>query len=184
MGSSLMRVFASTLAFVLTAAPALACDATETFLYSCQTDAPERSLSLCATEADSGDGLQFTGVRFVYQTEKGEEIAFPANPADGPKQLFFSHQFKAGLYQASIRFEKDGERYRLLFKDGPEQSDPSAPGAGSGGLEITAAGKPVRSIACSEPPAFYYDQTRALLACDLENMFGAAGCGPKAPEEP
>lgn len=167
-------------AVLILCGPVSACEDTETFLFTCQTDQPERSLALCATEEDSGEGLQFTGVRFVYHGEKGDEIVYPDNAADGPKLLFFSHQFKAGLYQASVRFEKDGASYRLTYKDAAD-GDPAGP---SGGLEIVRDGKTVQTIACGETPSFYFDQTRQLIACDASNPFGAAGCTPAPPEVP
>jgi hypothetical protein len=171
---------ASLFAIALAAAPqaALACTDEETYLFTCATANPDRVISLCGTEEDTGEGLHWTGVRFVYRTEKGDEISYPADPSEGPRKLFFSHRFKAGLYEAQVHFEDLGNAYRLYFRDAPEGRVPE------GGLEIGRDGKTVETLHCGEAPDWYFNETRQLLACDLDGPHGAQGCAPQIPSEP
>jgi len=162
----------------LMASPAMACGEDEGFLFACQTENPARSLYLCGRQQDSGEGLAWQGLRFLYRTEKGDEISYPADPAEGPKQLLFSHLFRNDLYEAYVRFQRDGLTYRLFFKDAPEGTEPDS------GLEIIKDGAITEVIRCGERPAWYFDETRNLIACDMENPFGAQGCSNQVPKVP
>jgi hypothetical protein len=174
MSSLSVRLLA--MAFIAVPQTAFACSDEETYLFTCATANPERVIALCGTEEDTGEGMHWTSVRFVYHTEKGDEISYPADPAEGPRKLFFSHRFKAGLYEAQVRFEDRGSAYRLYFRDAPEGEVPQ------GGVEISRDGKIAETMQCADKPDWYFDQTRQLLACDLQNPEGARGCSTQVPD--
>ena len=159
-----------------------ACESDESFLFTCQTENASRSISLCGRQEDSGEGMRWLGLHYVYETENGIELSFPSNPAQGFKQFYFSHFFRNGLYEAYLRFVAGGDSYRIYFRDAPESSNPDEAAAPDGGVEISRGGKVVETIRCGERPSWYFDQTRFLTACDMENPLGAKACEHNPPE--
>ena len=165
----------SALALVLAATPALACDEDEGFLFSCETGTPDQPIAICGKSEDSGEGLKWTTARIVFTPQEGQVQSFPADPSTGPASLYFSHVFHNDLYEANVRFEKDGGSYRLAFRDAPEGSTPAA------WLETTKGGATTEIARCSEAPIAYFYQMRLTFACDLQNPHGAPGCSNTPP---
>jgi len=173
------KIGAACLAVALWSAPALACDPDETFLFACETTNPARAIFLCGREEDTGEGMRMTGVRYLYRTERGDELSYPADPAEGLKKLYFSHLFRNDLYEAYVRFVIGKTTYRLFFRDAPQSSDPDTVNGPDGGVEVLEDGKLIATVQCGERPLWYFDETRRAIACDMENPFGAQGCSPE-----
>ncbi len=174
-----MRSFllaAAILGLVAGSTPAGACESDETFLFTCQTENASRNISLCGRQEDSGEGMRWLGLHYVYETENGIEFSFPGDPAQGFKQFYFSHFFRNGLYEAYLRFVVGEDGYRLFFRDAAGTGDPES------GVEISRPGKPPETLRCGERPSWYFDQTRFLTACDMENPLGAKACEHDPPE--
>lgn len=165
----------SALALVLAATPVFACEEDEGFMFSCEAGAPGRTIAICGKSEDSGEGLKWTTARIVFTPQDGQGQSFPADPLAGPALLYFSHVFRNDLYEANVRFEKDGGSYRLAFRDAPEGSTPAA------WLEMTKDGVTTEIARCSEPPVAYFDQMRVTFACDQQNPHGAPGCSNTPP---
>ncbi len=173
MCSSFARLAA--LALMFAASPAFACEEDEGFMFSCAAGAPERTIAICGKSEDTGEGLRWTTARIVFTPQGGEPQSYPTDPAMGASALYFSHVFRNGLYEANVRFEKDGGSYRLAFRDGPEGSTPAA------WLEMTKDGTTTEIARCSEEPIAYFDQMRLNFTCDQQNPHGAAGCSNTPP---
>ena len=173
MSSSFARVFGLVLGLV--PSWALACEADETFLFTCQTENPDRTIELCGREEDTGGGMHWNGVHYLYTTEKGVELSYPADSKEGHTKLYFSHLFRDGLYEAYLRFVDGADTYRLFYRDAPDGADPV------GGVEISRNGQLLETIHCGEPPLWYFETTRKIAACDMENPFGAEGCAALVP---
>lgn len=179
MSSSSARL--ATLLLALAATPAIACTEEEGFLFTCEAGSPERVLTICALSEDDGAGLRWRSARVVYNTEKGEELSYPADPATGFTSLFFSHLFRNDLYEANVRFEKDGATYRLSFRDSPESTVADEVTGPDAWLEMVKDGQTTEVARCSERPSAYFDQMRQLFACDEQNPHGAQGCSNTPP---
>ena len=158
----------------------LACGDEEVTLFACQTTNENRAIYLCGTP-DGANG--WFGIRYVYATKKGEELSYPADPAQGREKLFFSHLFRKGLYEMYVRFENGGYAYRLFFRDAPQSTDPDFVNGPDAGVEVIRKHKTVATINCGERPTNYFDDIRKATACDLDNPLGKAGCAENAPEE-
>ena len=127
-------------------------------------------------QEDTGEGLRWLGLRYVYETENGVELSYPADPAGSFKNFFFFHDFHDGQYEASLRFAVGEDSYRIFYHDAPEGADPQ------GGVEISRGGKPAQTIRCGERPIWYFEETRLIAACDMENPLGAKACEHDPPE--
>lgn len=169
------------LLLALAASPAMACTEEEGFLFTCEAGSPERALTICALSEDDGEGLRWRSARLVYSSENGEEISYPADPASGAASLFFSHVFRNDLYEANVRFEKDGATYRLAFRDVAESTVPDEVTGPDAWLEMTRDGQTTEVARCSERPLGYFDQMRQYFACDEQNPHGAQGCSNTPP---
>ncbi len=166
----------------LVSTSAFACESDESFLFTCQTENASRSISLCGQQEDSGEGMRWLGLHYVYETENGIEFSYPTDPAQGFKQFYFSHFFRNGLYEAYLRFAAGSDSYRIFFRDSPESANPDEVAAPDAGVEISRGGKIAETIRCGERPSWYFDQTRFLTACDMENPLGAKACEHDPPE--
>ncbi|MFT3989060.1 hypothetical protein [Aestuariivirga sp.] len=151
-------------------------------LFGCATTNEQRFVGICGVTDEQGNT---TGLRYVYRTERGEELSYPENPADSRKLLFFSHRFKAHLYEANVRFMRGGYTYHVFFRDNPPSTEPDTVTGPDAGVEVTArSGKRVALIECGERPASYFDEIRRLSACDIRNPLGEKACAQDAPEVP
>ena len=169
------------LALVFAASPAFACEEDEGFMFSCEAGSPERAIAICGKSEDTGEGLKWTTARIVYSATGGEQQSYPADPAAGPASLYFSHVFRNDLYEANVRFEKDGGSFRLAFRDKPESATPDDLTGPEAWLELTRDGTTTEIARCSEPPVAYFDQMRVTFACDHQNPHGAPGCSNTPP---
>jgi hypothetical protein len=160
------------LACALSAGAAFAADDCDRPLFSCQTDRPGKSVSLCATEKEDGSGWKDVQYRFGRDGEK-PELVYPQDPARGAELMYFSHTLQGGQYRVRVRFESGGYRYRV-YSNGRE-------GGGSAGVEVfDARNQRVSHIRCTERPSLFSTYLRTTLACDTS----AARDGSACREEP
>jgi hypothetical protein len=175
----------SVLGLALAANAACACDTDEATLFGCETldakgELTGNGISICGGHPD--DGTEWPTMRYVYDTPKGVELSYPADPADGKTKLFFHHYFKSGLYHARVRFENGGLTYEVHFDDNPPSQDPDEIVGPDAGVRVMKGKTVLSDIACGERPASYFDDIRKGTACDMDNPFGQSACAADAPE--
>jgi hypothetical protein len=163
----------------------LACDTDtgEAPLFSCETGTSGKYIAICAAEVVPGESWR--SAQYQYGTDEKTELVYPADPADGPKKLFFSHTQTAHSYTVNIRFANGGYRYRV-FSIAKWEGDeaPAQAMDGDAGVEVrTKGGKLVTMIHCSERPYMFPEYLRRALACDRDNPYGAKGCAEDPPME-
>jgi hypothetical protein len=163
----------------------LACDtnAGEAPLFSCETGSSDKYIAICATEVQPGES--WSSAQYQYGTDEKTELAYPDDPAEGLKKLFFSHSETAHSYTVNIRFTNGGYRYRV-YSIAKWEGDEAPVEAmdGDGGVEVrTKSGKLVSTIHCSERPYIFPELLRRALACDKDNPYGARGCAKHPPRE-
>jgi hypothetical protein len=158
-------------------------DAGEVLLFSCETGASGKFISICATEVEPGQSWRTAQYR--YGTDEKAELAYPNDPAEGQKKLRFSHVKTAHSYTVNIRFRNGGYRYRVFSTAKWEGDEPPAdPMDGEAGVEVwTKGGKLVSTILCSERPYMFPEYLRRALACDTASPHGAEGCAEVPPME-
>lgn len=158
-------------------------DAGEALLFSCESGASGKFISICATEVVRGQSWRTAQYR--YGTEEKTELAYPDNPAEGPRKLYFSHVKTAHSYTVNIRFKNGGYRYRVFSTARWEGNEPPAEAMdGEAGVEVTTkGGKLVATIPCSERPYMLPEYLRRALACDRDNPHGAEACAEVPPME-
>jgi hypothetical protein len=180
-----MRYLAA-IAVLLWPSVVVACDldAGEALLFSCETGpSGEKFISICATEVEPGQSWRTAQYR--YGTEEKTELAYPDDPAEGQKKLFFSHMKTAHSYTVNVRFKNGGYRYRV-FSIAKWEGDeaPAEAMDGEAGVEVkTKGGKLVSTILCSERPYMFPEYLRRALACDQDNPYGARACAEMPPME-
>jgi len=179
-----MRYLAA-ISILLWPSVALSCDTDggEALLFSCETGASGKFISICATEVEPGQSWRTAQYR--YGTDDKTDLAYPDDPAQGPKKLFFSHTKTAHSYTVNIRFKTGGYQYRV-FSIARWESDeaPAEAMDGDAGVEVSGkSGKLLATIHCSERPYMFPEYLRRALACDRKNPHGAKGCAEEPPVE-
>lgn len=161
----------------------LACntDAGEAPLFSCETGDSGKYIAICAAEVKPG--VTWRSAQYQYGTDEKTELAYPDDPAEGLKKLYFSHAKTAHSYTVNIRFTNGGYRYRV-FSIAKWEGDEAPVEAmdGDAGVEVRSkGGKLISTIHCSERPYMFPEYLRRALACDKDNPHGAKGCAENPP---
>lgn len=156
------------LACALSAGAAFAADDCDRPLFSCQTDRAGKYVSLCAIEKEDGSGWKDVQYRFGRDGEK-PEFAYPADPAQGARLMYFSHTRHGGQYRVGVRFESGGYSYRIYSN--------AQAGEGSAGVEVfDARNRRVSHLRCAERPSLFSTYLRTTLACDTRATHDDSAC--------
>ena len=159
---------ASLLFLMLSSGAALACADDEATLFSCLAKDQSHTIELCAVRDDAAGGFQ--SLQYRYGTAEKTELVFPENRDEGRAAMSFAHAYDGNAYVWSLRFGNDGYTYRLF-------------GMGEGaGVEVWRKKKRLTQVMCGERPYAIAADIRKAAGCDLNNPFGAAGCGEVPPQ--
>jgi hypothetical protein len=142
------------------ATPANLCAADETAYFQCSVS-KGRLLSVC------GDAAQGR-LQYRFGRPGHVEMAFPPSAADAPRQLLYSHYFRAETDRTEVRFVNGGAGYVLFDYD--------EGGRREAGVQVTtAAGKDV-AIACNGPVESRLAELKSVLRCDAESALNLGQC--------
>lgn len=138
-------------------------------LFVCETGKTGKFISICAKEEISGE--EWSTVQYRFGKEGGPEMAYPPDPADGSRLLFFSHYDDIrGWYRVSVRFNVGDYTYRVYsIARGKTEGD-------AGVVVSDRKGKMLSDIKCIERPYMFPSYLQRALACDLKNPHGKAAC--------
>jgi hypothetical protein len=167
----MLKYLVATCCLVAARAPALACDADATAIFSCEAAKGRKFIELCASAAGGGPE-SFLQYRFGSLDASGREAVtefeFPSERKRSAKYFFGATYTTAGVYTQSIRFLHGGFSYSVFT-------------AARGNRELRA-GVEVRNVStgksttvdCSERPRFYIHEFKGALQCDPETPIGVA----------
>lgn len=179
-----MRYLAA-LVLLLWPAAAQACvaDNNEAPLFVCETGDSGKYIEICAVETESGQSWR--DVQYRFGNDEKTELVYPADAAEGPKKLFFSHVRGKNSYTVNVRFKNGGFTYRVYSVARWEGDEaPAEAMDGEAGVEVTdEKGKRAAVIECIERPMIFPDYLRRALACDADNPHGTKGCAEAPPQE-
>jgi hypothetical protein len=161
-------VVPANVAFILLSAfPAFACSDDEATLFSCLAQDQAHTVQLCAVRDDAAGGYQT--LRYVYGTATTNELVFPEDRRQGKQLMSFAHAYDKSTYVWSLRFSNNGYTYRVF-------------GLGAdAGVEVWKKKKRLARVVCGEKPYSSPSDLRRAAGCDMDNPFGAAGCGDNPP---
>ena len=146
---------------------ARACSGDEATLFSCLAEDQSHTIQLCAIRDDAAGGYQT--LRYIYGTATADELVFPEDRRQGKQLMSFAHAYDKDTYVWSLRFSNKGYTYRVF-------------GLGEdAGVEVWKKKKRLARVICGEPPYGRPEDIRRAAGCDMDNPFGAAGCGGSPP---
>lgn len=154
-------------AALLTATPALACEADEATLFSCPAQDKAHTIELCAVRDDAAGGFQT--LQYHYATADKAELTFPEDRRDGKAQMSFAHAYDKDAYVWALRFGNAGYTYRVFGL------------GGQAGVEVWKGKRRLAQVMCDGKPYGNPDDLRRAASCDMDNPFGKDGCSAMPP---
>lgn len=156
-----------------TTAPAAAADDCPDPLFVCETNRSGKYLTICATELEPG--RRWADIQYRFGAEGAPpELAYPADPGQGARSLYFSHVVVGGDYRVTVRFVTGGHTYRVYSHS-----------AGKAGVTVSGPdGRVLGGAACIERPHLFAPYMQQALPCDTENPHGRAACAKDPPRLP
>ena len=156
-------------------------------LYVCGAGPTSGDGFLKLTAELGADGYHYTNLQFRGEVPGERPIVFPATPAPGQGNFYFSNTDGPDGYLVSIRFSQNGVKYRLYTAAIPP--GPNDGGSGSEGLIITEADGRERRIDCNERAYEFIVYMQQAMSCDTDPRYGAAFCDPynvqaRLPDDP
>lgn len=134
-------------------AKATLCKAAETVLFECAV--PRGKLVALCAEPPGRVQYRFGAIGHI-------ELAYPADPSEGPEKLLFAHYFRAGVDRVTVRFVHEGVEYRVFdFEEGNRRSAGVSVRTDPGGVE--------RVLGCRGRIVHRPDEAKAILSCDAES---------------
>ena len=164
------------IAFVLTIAPAMACDDLDAILFSCTTDDRDQgSISLCLNGPDQLPAV--AGAQLRVETEEGFSLRYPTSPSTDPAAFGFSHSNGPDGYVVTLHFAQDDADYMMYSLAIPAAIDGSDLGGGEAGLAMRQPDGTYQRLAnCAERPYMFISYMQDAFACDMTTPFGVAAC--------
>lgn len=133
--------------------------AKETLYFSCSTT-QHKAISLCG---DAPSALQYR-----YGKPPRVELAFPDNPADGAKQLFYAHYERFQVERSEVTFSHANVDYAVF--------DYTEHGRRSTGVHITMPDGSEHEVHCAGPIKGRLSALAKSLHCDADNALNGDNC--------
>lgn len=135
---------------------------------------PPGSPAVLACQVATGQVLALCGklpdrLQYRFGPAGKPELVFPANPADGPRLMYFAHMGRAQAQLQEVRFEADGWSY-VVF-DHREHDERSV------GVSVEpSAGGASRDLLCTGPVHGNLVSLASHLPCDAESALQGGRC--------
>lgn len=136
------------------------CDAGTPAVFSCSTQGG-KVLSLCGAPPQS--------LQYRFGTPQRVELAFPANPAEGPQRMRLAQYSRYQVQRVTVAFDNEGVAYTLF--DGREN------GARQAGVAVLLPGAgSERTFLCRGPVTGALAPLKPHLPCDAESALQGGAC--------
>jgi len=135
------------------------CHDGETTYFSCPT-ARGRTISLC--------GSVPSALQYRYGKVSRLELAFPADPGQGPRQLGYAHYIRYQAERTEVGFSRADVDYAVF--------DYTEGGQRTAGVRVTTADGNEHEVACAGAIQGRLDSLGKRLRCDADNALNGDRC--------
>lgn len=135
------------------------CLARETLYFSCST-AQHKAVSLCGNVPST--------LQYRYGKPPHVELAFPDNPADGARQLFYAHYGRFQTERSEVTFSHAGVDYAVF--------DYTEHGKRNAGVHITMPDGSEHEVHCTSSIKGRLSVLAKSLRCDADNALNGGNC--------